>query len=198
MVFNVTIKSIPTVQIMNIAVTTQGFYTRINNPIILTPLTNGDLQYVQPQGNLDTKGMETNVKLIYGNFKLFLGYTLADVNQHAGNIVSTYPLVSKNRLNNVLVYEVEGKFKIGAEAYYFSPQRLNDGTNGRGYSLAGLMAEKIWERFSLFINFENLMDTRQTKFGAIYTGSITDPDFKDIYAPLDGFVVNGGIKLKLF
>jgi outer membrane receptor for ferrienterochelin and colicins len=173
------------------------FYTRINNPIILTPLTNGDLQYLQPQGDLNTKGMETNVKLTYGNFKLFLGYTLADVMQHTNNTISTYPLVSKNRLNNVLVYEVEDKFKIGAEAYYFSPQLLNDGTTGRGYWTAGLMAEKIWERFSLFINFENLTDTRQTKFGAIYTGSITNPDFKDIYAPLDGFVVNGGIKFKL-
>jgi iron complex outermembrane receptor protein len=141
--------------------------------------------------------METNVKLTYGDFKLFLGYTLADVNQHANNIVTLYPLVSKNRLNNVLVYEIEGKFKIGAEAYYFSPQQLNDGTTGRGYWLAGLMAEKIWERFSLFINFENLTDTRQTKFGPIYSGDITDPDFKDIYAPLDGFVVNGGIKFKL-
>lgn len=173
------------------------FYTRINDPIILTSLANGNLQYVQPNGSLDTKGMETNVKLTYGNFKLFLGYTLADVNQHANNTTITYPLVSKNRLNNVLVYEVEGKFKIGAEAYYFSPQQLNDGTTGRGYWLAGLMAEKTWERFSLFINFENLTNTRQTNFGPIYTGSITDPVFKDIYAPLDGLVVNGGIKFRL-
>jgi len=173
------------------------FYTRIDNPILLTTLTNGTLQYLQPGGDLNTKGVETNVKLTYGNFKLFLGYTLADVNQHTNNITSAYPLVSKNRLNNVLVYEVEGKFKIGAEAYYFSPQQLNDGTTGRGYWLAGLMAEKIWERFSLFVNFENLTDTRQTKFGPIYTGSITDPVFKDIYAPLDGLVVNGGIKFKL-
>lgn len=173
------------------------FYTRIENPIILTPLANGDLQYLQPQGDLNTKGMETNVKLTYSDFKLYLGYTFADVTQHTGNAVTTYPLVSKNRLNNILVYEIEDKLKIGAEAYYFSPQHLNDGTIGRGYWTAGLMAEKIWHRFSLFVNFENLTDTRQTKFGPIYTGSITDPVFKDIYAPLDGFVVNGGIKLKL-
>jgi len=173
------------------------FYTRIDNPILLTQLAGGNLQYQQPNGDLNTKGMETNVKLTYGNFKLFLGYTLADVTQHTNSVISAYPLVSKNRLNNVLVYEVEGKFKIGAEAYYFSPQQLNDGTTGRGYWLAGLMAEKIWERFSLFINFENLTDTRQTKFGPIYTGNITDPNFKDIYAPLDGLVVNGGIKFKL-
>lgn len=173
------------------------FYTRIDRPILLTQLTNGNLQYLQPNDDLHTQGLETNVKLTYGNFKLFLGYTLADVRQHTNNTFNTYPLVSKHRLNNVLVYEVEDKFKIGAEAYYFSPQRLNDGTTGRGYWLTGLMAEKIWERFSVFINFENLTDTRQTKFGPIYTGNITDPDFKDIYAPLDGFVINGGIKFRL-
>ena len=173
------------------------FYTRVEHPILLYPLGNGNLQYLQPPGDLNTKGIETNVKITWQNFKLFLGYTLADVTQHTNSTITNYPLVSKNRLNNVLVYEVEGKFKIGAEAYYFSPQRLNDGTTGRGYWTTGLMAEKIWERFSLFINFENLTDTRQTKFGSIYTGSITDPTFKDIYAPLDGFVVNGGIKFKL-
>jgi outer membrane receptor for ferrienterochelin and colicins len=163
----------------------------------LTSLANGDLQYQQPQGDLNTKGIETNVKLTYGDFKLFLGYTFADVTQHTLNTISTYPLVSRHRLNNVLMYEMEGKWKIGAEAYYFSPQRLNDGTNGKGYWTTGLMAEKIWERFSLFVNFENLTDTRQTKFDTIYTGSITNPVFQDIYAPLDGFIVNGGIKFKL-
>ena len=173
------------------------FYTRVNSPILLSALANGDLQYQQPNGDLNTKGMETNVKLTYGNFKLFLGYTYADVTQHTGTVISAYPLVSKNRLNNVLMYEIEDKWKIGAEAYYFSPQPLNDGTTGRGYWTTGLMVEKIWERFSVFINFENLTGTRQTKFGSIYTGSITDPVFKDIYAPLDGFVINGGIKVKL-
>lgn len=173
------------------------FYTRINNPILLTPTTGGNLQYIQPNGNLDTKGMETNVKITYSDFKLFIGYTLADVNQHMGNTTETYPLVSKHRLNNVLMYEIEDEWKIGAEAYYFSRQRLNDGTTGKSYWTAGLMAEKIWERFSIFVNFENLTDTRQTKFDSIYTGTITDPVFRDIYAPVDGFVINGGIKIKL-
>lgn len=173
------------------------FYTRINNPILLTPATGDDLAYIQPNGNLDTKGMETNAKISYGDFKLFIGYTLADVNQRTGDHHMVYPLVSKHRLNNVLMYEVEEKWKIGAEAYYFSKQRLNDGTTGKSYWTAGLMAEKIWERFSIFINFENLTDTRQTKFDTIYTGSVTDPVFRDIYAPVDGLVINGGIKFKL-
>lgn len=174
------------------------FYTRINNPILLVPTTVGNnLNYVQPKSNIDTKGIETNVKVTYADFKLFVGYTLADVKQQYNSNSLVYPLVSKHRLNNVLMYEVEDKWKIGAEAYYFSKQKLNDGTNGKSYWTAGLMAEKLWERFSIFVNFENLTDTRQTKFDSIYTGSITSPVFRDIYAPVDGFVINGGLKLKL-
>jgi outer membrane receptor for ferrienterochelin and colicins len=31
----------------------------------------------------------------------------------------------------------------------------------------------------------------------IFTGSALSPNFNDIYAPVDGFVVNGGIKVRL-
>ena len=173
------------------------FYTRINDPILLAAATGGNLTYVQPEGSLDTKGMETNVKITYADFKLFIGYTLADVNQHTQSTSIPYPLVSKHRLNNVLMYEIEDEWKIGLEAYYFSKQKLNDGATGKGYWTTGFMAEKLWERFSIFINFENFSDTRQSKFDTIYTGSITSPVFRDIYAPVDGLVINGGIKVKL-
>jgi iron complex outermembrane receptor protein len=59
------------------------------------------------------------------------------------------------------------------------------------------MAEKFWEKFSLFVNFENFTDTRQSRMDKIFTGSALSPNFNDIYAPVDGFVVNGGIKVRL-
>jgi iron complex outermembrane receptor protein len=95
------------------------------------------------------------------------------------------------------MYESEGKLKIGAEAYFFSLQKLTDGRIGRSYWTFGLMGEKTWKRVSIFINFENFTDTRQTKFDTIYTGSIANPTFRDIYAPVDGLVINGGLKIKL-
>jgi iron complex outermembrane receptor protein len=95
------------------------------------------------------------------------------------------------------MYEVEDKWKIGVEAYYFGRQRLSDGAYGEDYWICGLMMEKIWKKISVFINFENFLDTRQTRFDTIYTGSISSPVFRDIYAPVDGFVINGGAKLRL-
>jgi iron complex outermembrane receptor protein len=164
---------------------------------VLVERQDGYFEYQQPNGYLDTKGVETNVKLSYHDFKLFVGYTFADVKQHYNGTATVFPLVAKHRLNNVLMYEVEEKWKLGLEAYYFSPQKLNDGATGHDYWIFGFMAEKLWERFSIFINFENFTDTRQTKFDTIFTGTITNPTFRDIYAPVDGFVVNGGFKIRL-
>lgn len=178
-------------------INTLFFYTQVKNPLVLVSNPGGIYEFQQPKGFIDTKGMETNLKLSYNHFKLFIGYTLADVQQHYNGSPATYPLVAKHRLNNVLMYEIEDKLKAGLEAYYYSPQLLNDGATGKSYWLAGFMMEKLWEHFSIFINFENILDTRQTKFDTIYTGTITNPTFRDIYAPVDGFIVNGGLKIKL-
>ncbi|MBS3993011.1 MAG: TonB-dependent receptor [Bacteroidetes bacterium] len=172
------------------------FYTRIQNPLLLHADTNDNFEFHQPTGFIDTKGLETNLKFTFGDFKLFVGYTFAEVKQHY-NVTSDFPLVAKHRLNNVLMYEIEDKIKIGLEAYYFSPQKLSDGKTGKAYWINGLMIERLWEKFSVFLNFENFLNTRQTRFDTIYTGSITNPTFRDIYAPVDGFVINGGFKIKL-
>ncbi|AEE54425.1 MAG TPA: TonB-dependent receptor [Haliscomenobacter sp.] len=179
------------------SINTLLFYTQVKNPLLLVANPNGYHEFQQPKGFIDTKGIETNIKLTYGDFKLFIGYTLADVKQHYSSTTTDFPLVARHRLNNVLMYEIEDKLKIGLEAYYFSPQKLNDGATGKPYWINGLMVEKLWERFSIFVNFENFLDTRQTRFDTIYTGTITNPTFRDIYAPVDGFVINGGLKLKL-
>ena len=182
---------------MSFSLNTLFFYTRILKPLVLTQSDQGNYEFMQPDGYIDTKGIELNAKLTYSDFKLFVGYTLADVNQQMNGVLTVFPLVAKHRLNNVLMYELDEKLKIGLEAYYYSKQKLNDGETGQSYWICGLMAERLWEHFSVFVNFENLFDTRQTRFGSIYTGPVSNPVFSDIYAPVDGFVVNGGIKLRL-
>ena len=59
------------------------------------------------------------------------------------------------------------------------------------------MIEKKFNMFSLFLNFENIFDTRQSKYGSMFTGSPENPNFVEIYAPTDGRIINGGIKIDL-
>ena len=174
------------------------FYTKLNKPLVMVPVTGGGgFEFQNADGYIDTKGTETNLRLIYGDFKLFVGYTYTDAASTFNDEKQRLALTAKHRLNNVLMYEIEEKLKLGLEAYYFSRQALTDGSSGQSYWIMGFMAEKLWERFSLFINFENFTDTRQSKFDSIYTGSIDQPVFRDIYAPVEGFVVNGGIKISV-
>jgi outer membrane receptor for ferrienterochelin and colicin len=172
------------------------FYTRINDPLLLQP-QGSNYVFNTLDGHIDSKGMETNIRIGYSDFKLYLGYTYTKAFLHEASAKTESFLTPKHRINSVLLYELEDKWKIGLEAYYFSRQQLSDGATGKSYWITGFMVEKLWEKFSLYINFENFLDSRQTRFDSIYTGTIANPVFRDIYAPLDGFVVNGGVKIRL-
>lgn len=173
------------------------FYTEIQNPLLLQATGSGLYRLVNSSGHIVSRGTETNIKLTYGDFKLFLGHTYTRVTLNDNGMKKQSFLTPKHRLNTVLMYEVDEKWKSGLEAYYFGQQYLSDGQTGKSYWNLGFMLERLWEHFSVYINFENFLDARQTKNDTIYTGSISNPQFRDIYAPLDGFVVNGGIKIRL-
>ena len=171
------------------------FYTRVDDPLHLVRQTGNQFVYSQPTEYLDTKGTEINAAWYWNDFKLFFGYTHTDVEEHGPLGVGESPLIPEDRVNTVFVYEREDDVRIGLEAYYFGQQVLNNGKKSRDYWIFGLMMEKIFKDYSLFLNFENFSDTRQTRYETIYSGSPANPSFNDIYAPLDGFVINGGIKL---
>jgi iron complex outermembrane receptor protein len=155
-------------------------------------------EYRQVDDYLDSKGTEVNSVLRWGDLKFFLGYTHVDVKINGLGGERDSPLVPEDRVNSVLVYEKEDDFRVGLEAYYYSAQSLSNGARSRDYWIFGLMMEKIFEQdFSLFLNFENFSDTRQSRFENIFSGSLANPVFNDIFAPLDGFVINGGVKLSL-
>jgi iron complex outermembrane receptor protein/outer membrane receptor for ferrienterochelin and colicins len=174
------------------------FYTRINSPLILETVVPGNYQFVNASKPVRSAGFETNAKFIFKeNFKLFLGYTFTDTKAkyRAGN--QFLPLVPRDKLNTALIYEKEGVVKIGLEGYFTGRQYLSDGTKTPSFSVFGFMAEKIFNRLSLFVNFENFTDTRQSNYKNVVNGSHLNPDFDEIWTHTEGFVVNGGIKIKL-
>jgi outer membrane cobalamin receptor len=195
--FNADINGSITLGDVSLSINQMFFYTRINNPLLLAyNNTTQKFQLKNIPGHLATRGLETNLKFTYNDFKWFLGYTFTDILITENKVDRDNFLTPRHRINSVWMYEVEEKWKLGLEAYYFDRQLLSDGTTGHSYWNCGFMAEKLWERFSVFINFENFLDSRQTRFDSIFTGSRTNPQFRDVYAPLEGFVINGGLKIK--
>lgn len=172
------------------------FYTYLKKPLELQPEDNGYYRFNNLNGHFDSKGAETNAKLKCGDWSLYLGYTYTDAQMNNNGRRYVKHLTPRHQMNGVLVYEVEDSWKVGFETYYTGKQTLSDETEGWAFVTMGLMVQKIWEKISLYANFENFTDRRQTRFDTIYRGTMTDPIFRDIYAPLDGFVLNAGIVYK--
>lgn len=168
------------------------FYTRVDNPILLQGFT-----FENAPGFLATDGAETNLKITLDELALYLGYSYTNAVQHYNGQEIMQPLTARHRLNADLTYELENRFRFGLEAFYTGKQKLTDGSTGKSYTTFGILAQKMWKHYSVFINVENLTDQRQTKWGSIYQGNITRPVFTDVYAPLDGRIINAGIKIKV-
>jgi iron complex outermembrane receptor protein len=98
------------------------------------------------------------------------------------------------------VYERHGAGRAGIEIYYTGRQRVDDNpyrTMTRAYAIVGVLVEKRFGRARAFLNLENLTDTRQTRYDPIVLpapgpwGRRTT----DSWAPLEGRVFNGGLRL---
>lgn len=174
------------------------FYTHINKPLVLQQNTAGEYSFSNATKPITSTGFETNLKLIYKNdLKLFAGYTFthAKATYHVGN--QFLPLLPKNKLNLALMYEKEDNFKFGLEGYLTGQQYLFNGQQTPSFWEFGFMAQKTLNKISIFINFENFTDQRQSKYKNVVNPPHNNPVFDDIWNHTEGFVVNGGIKIKL-
>jgi iron complex outermembrane receptor protein/outer membrane receptor for ferrienterochelin and colicins len=53
-----------------------------------------------------------------------------------------------------------------------------------------MIQRKIGGNWSIVLNCENVFDARQSRYESLYTGSVSDPVFKPLWAPIDGRVLN--------
>ncbi len=173
------------------------FYSWIDKPLVLEQGFAG-LSFVNATKPVQSKGFESNLKLIFKHdFKLFLGYTFTDAQAKYLSGNQFLPLVPKHKFNSALIYEKHEFLKLGLEGYYTSSQFLYNGLKTHDFWEFGFMAEKLWKKFSLYINFENFTDTRQSRYKRVANDPHNNPTFDDIWTHTEGFVVNGGIKIKL-
>lgn len=174
------------------------FYTSITKPLVLQADNFGNHSFVNAAKPITSRGFETNLKFIFReDLKFFLGYTHTDARAGylPGNKV--LPLLPRNKLNLTLMYEKEDNFKLGLEGYFTDRQYLYNASRTPSFWEFGFMAQKTFKKISAFINFENFTDQRQSRYKAVVNPPHTNPGFDDIWNHTEGFVVNGGIKLKL-
>ncbi|MGB6153823.1 MAG: TonB-dependent receptor [Pricia sp.] len=178
----------------------QLFYvTAIQNGLLLNVVETNPTQfeYANAFENIVSKGAETNVKFTYRDFKWFLNYALIDtrLNYLPGN--PQKPLTARHNAGSVVVYETE-TWRFGFETYYTGKQRLSNNMNTQDFVTVGFLGMRNFNWGSVYINFENFTDRRQSRFSPLVLPPHSNPSFPDIYAPTDGFIGSVGVILRPF
>lgn len=188
---------IVTTEKFSISLTEYLFYNRLNQPLVLT--TQGVNQYrlTNSNGYFETRGMESLIKASAGHFHLYLGYTFVDAIQQNNNEINSLPLTPRHSFHGDLMFVQNGKWRMGIDAEYESKQTLSTGRVVRDLFKAGFLAERTFKNLSVYINLENWTDTRQTRYESLVQEPFTNPRFTEVWAPLDGFIFNAGLKIKM-
>ena len=176
----------------------QLFYvTAINDGLLLNSTDNGFFQFENASDKIFSKGSETNIKFTYKDFRWFLNYAFIDtrLNYLEGN--PQKPLTAKHNAGSVIMYESK-KWRIGYETYYTGKQFLSNGTETTDFVTMGLMVMRNFKLGSVFVNFENFTDRRQSRFSPLVLPPHENPVFPEIYAPTDGFIFSVGLIIKPF
>ncbi|MEZ4885219.1 MAG: TonB-dependent receptor [Chitinophagales bacterium] len=173
------------------------FYTQLFDPLVLTQDTDNQFLYVNADGKTESKGLETNIKLGYDDFKLYLQYAFIDAQLDYDGITRQKPITPRHNAGGILMYE-SGKWRLGYEVYFTGGQTLFDGSAVEDYWTMGLLISRQIEKLNIFVNFENFTDTRLSKFQDTVLPPHTNPSFPEIWAPTDGFIFTAGLKWTIF
>jgi iron complex outermembrane receptor protein len=178
------------------------FGANIENATRLEDIAPDRVQLVNVDGTTRVRGSELLLRFKQNGFTVTGSYVFVDATEPdpAGGRRRA-PLTPRHTAGLVGMWEEHGKGRIGIEAYYTGRQDLDDNpyrTHSRPYLHLGILGEIVLGRVSLFANAENLLDVRQSRYDPLLlpqrapSGQWT----VDAWAPLEGFILNGGVRLR--
>jgi outer membrane receptor for ferrienterochelin and colicins len=178
------------------------FASHVRNPVQLVQGTDGLFVLVNAGGPTQTFGTELLGRFRYGSFLTIATYAFVhsrELDEESG-FRREVPLTPRHYAAVDLMFEDQDWGRAGLEMYYVGRQALDDNpyrSRGAEQFIVGALVEKRFERLRLFVNAENLGNIRQTHYDPLVRPE-RHPDGRwtvDAWAPLDGVVVNGGIRL---
>jgi iron complex outermembrane receptor protein len=175
------------------------FYNYISKPLILTDtgINSGVYHFVNANGYTESYGAETFFKFGFYKFVLFVGYTYTHVSNFINGKEFEFALTPNHSLKGDVLYALPGRWRIGVDYEYKSRQYIYPGKYSPDYWTYGAVVEYTYRQLTLFGNVENFTNVRQTQYESLKTAPYNTPQYTPVWAPLDGIVVNAGIKLRL-
>ena len=179
------------------------FAARAKNALRLGTLLSGDrVRLLNIDGITRTYGLELLARQRWNDFSVTGSYVHVNANEPAdiGEGRQRVARTPRHTGGIVAMWERESKGRLGFEVYYTGRQRLDDNpyrSRSKPYVELGLLGEVALGNARLFLNAENLLDIRQTKYDPLLlpTRAADGRWTVDAWGPTDGFTLNGGIRL---
>jgi outer membrane receptor for ferrienterochelin and colicins len=175
------------------------FGSRINDPIQTLRHDDGTLTIQNAAESVRTWGAEVFAALHQGSVHVVGSYTYLRSTEPipSGGGRREVPLTPQHAVGVVGAYE-QAEGRIGVELYYTGVQSLDDDpyrSTSVPNVILGLLVDRRFGAFRVFLNAENLLDTRQTRWDPLVRpGQAPDGRWTtDAWAPLDGRSFNGGV-----
>jgi outer membrane receptor for ferrienterochelin and colicins len=181
------------------------FASQVDGAVQLDPAMPGDgygVRLVNSPGATRSRGAEVLLRYRVDDFTVTGSYVHVDATEPdllGGR--RAVPITPRHTAGLVGLWERHGSGRLGLELYYTGEQALEDNpyrATGRPYLELGLLGEINVGTASLFLNLENILGVRQTRRDPMLLRSRA-PDGRwtvDAWQPTDGFVVNGGVRLR--
>ena len=185
-----------------VEVTGTAFGSIVLGPIATRDVHDGSLEFLNAPEATRTGGTELLLRYRREGFVALATHawtrsTEFDADELLRRVV---PLTPAHAASMNAIWEGDEWGRFGIEMYFIGKQNLDENPyrrTGRAHLLIGALAERRFGGVRLFINAENLLDVRQTNYDPLILPA-PRPDGRwtvDAWAPLDGRVVNGGVRV---
>ena len=177
--------------------TTTVFRSRIADPVHIERSTYTLRNLLEPTTNV---GMELLGTFRRAPFAVTASYTYVQAREAIDGVRDDVAQTPRHSFGLVGMVENENG-RLGIETYYTGRQRLEANPYrdvGEPYVVVGVLAERRVGPLRLFVNGENLTGVRQTRWDPILRReqAIDGRWTVDAWAPLDGRVINGGVRIQ--
>ncbi len=181
------------------------FGSEIRDPLMLRRTGAGRVQLFNAAEPTRTWGTELLARLHEEPFHLTASYTYTrstELDPDRGGR-RTVPLTPRHAAGMVGMVEAEEEAgRLGVEIYYVGRQELEHDPYrevSRPYLILGALVERRFGRARVFLNAENLLDARQTRWDPLLLPA-RSPEGRwttDAWAPLEGRTFNAGVRIEL-
>ena len=182
-----------------VAVTATAFASRIADPVAV----DRDTRFVlfNRDGATTNAGAELLASVRSGPWAATSTYTYVRSREDADAGRRDVALTPRHSAGLVGMWEDEAWGRAGLEVYFTGRQRLEVNPfrdTSEAYVIVGLLAEKRLGGVRVFVNGENLTNVRQTRWDPLLRPArgIDGRWTVDAWAPLDGRVINGGVRVE--